>query len=642
MRFYLSLLILAFTASLAFTQGKDEYSTRSKKAIKLYEEADILIRQRRFTPAIENLMSALERDRDFLEAHLKLAFCYEILKNPKNQQYHLEQVVRIRPSDPRYRNVYFSLGKVYYNQGKYVEAQKMLTELKRMGITNNRIKTEVERLDENLLYAIENIEKPLDIHPAPISSNVNMFPLQYFPVLTADQNSILFTRRLGHAFYDDEDIYISTRDGNGQWQTPESLSPSINSSFNEGTCSISADGRMLIFTTCEGRQSYGSCDLYVTYKIGDEWMIPSNLGTAINSAAWESQPSLSADGRELYFISNRGGGVGKRDIWMSRLNETDQWQKAWNLGPAINTPEDEVSPFIHVNGQTLFFASKGYLGFGGFDLFKTEKTSAGWSEPANLGYPINDHDDQVSLFITTDGARAYYSYETKSEGVNNRSVIYSFDFPQSEQLVRRSNYVTGVVRDVTNKQPLKAKVELIDLEQDVSVNVFSSDPVSGQYYSILTEGGNYGLYVQAEGYLFESRTFNYKDSSYSQPITEDFYLQPIQRGSKTVLHNIFFEFDSYKLRDESLTELNKVLSFLRANENLKVEISGHTDDLGSDSYNLELSTQRAKTVYDYLVEHDIDPEKLTYHGYGENEPLKKNTDEASRQLNRRIEFKILN
>jgi outer membrane protein OmpA-like peptidoglycan-associated protein len=537
--------------------------------------------------------------------------------------------------------VYFSLGKVYFNQGKYNEASALLAELERLGITNEKMKSQTAVLNANIEYALEHIQKPLDIHPAPLSSDINMFPLQYFPVLTADQNAILFTRRTGYSFYDDEDIFISKKDQNGAWQTPSSLSSSINSSYNEGTCTISADGRMLIFTSCEGRQSYGGCDLYISFRIGDDWTIPSNLGNAINTRSWESQPTLSADGRELYFISNRGGGIGKRDVWMSRLDHQDRWQKAWNVGRGINTAEDEVSPFIHVNGQTLFFASKGYLGFGGFDLYKTEKTKDGWSEPSNLGYPINDHDDQVSLFITTDGAKAYYSYETKGDGLQNRSVIYSFDFPESEKIVKRSNYLTGVVRDAEDKHPLKAKVELFDLEVNEIVNTFNSDQVSGQYYSILTEGGNYGLYVEADGYLFESRTFNYRDSAFNEPIVQDFYLQPIKSGSRTVLNNIFFDFDSYELLDESITELERIRFFLRDHDDLKVEISGHTDDLGSESYNLELSTQRAKTVYQYLLDHDIKSDNLSYKGYGESDPLKENIDESSRKMNRRIEFRIL-
>ncbi len=602
----------------------------------------MLLRDRMFTDAIGKLKQAVEKDNNFIEAHLRLAFSYELLRNIDAQQYHLEQVVRIAPKSQKYKNVYYSLGKVYFNRGQYEKAREMTDILDTLGVaSNSRIKPGVELLKENIAFAIENIRHPLEIDPKPMPDIINSFQLQYFPVLTADEKTIIYTARNGTTYRDDENIVISIKDDNGNWQAPFSISSKINSEFNEGTCSISADGRILIFTSCEGRKTVGGCDLYITYKSGDEWTIPQNLGRSVNSRSWDSQPALSADGRTLYFISDRGGGYGKRDIWMSRKDANGNWTPAINLGPAINTREDEVSPFIHVNGTTLFFASKGYPGFGGFDLYKSELVNSAWTKPENLGYPINTAEDQVSLFVSTNGKNGYYSYEVKGDGRNDRSLLYTFSFPEDIEISNKTIYLTGFVYDFETKKPLEAKIEVYNLasEEDTPLTIFSSDPVTGKYFSILPENKRIALYVEREGYLFESRSFEVEENN-SNSIRQDFYLKTMKAGNTVRLNNIFFEFDSDRLTDESKTELNKVVRFLNSNPDIKITISGHTDDVGSTEYNQRLSEKRAKAVYDFLINHGIEPEKLTYKGYGESKPLVSNTDEKSRQMNRRIEFSI--
>ncbi len=598
-----------------------------------------MVRQRKFPEAIELLNDALDKDASFVEAHLRLAFIYDLLRELKQQQYHLEKVVELAPSNPRLKNIYFSLAGVYYNLGQYQRSSEQLSTLQRMDIDNARMLEEYNRLKANVDFALGHIDKPLNIRPVPMPEVLNTFALQYFPVLNADEEEIFFTRRTGFSFHDDEDIYYSSKDEDGQWLPPVSLSPNINSQYNEGTSSISADGRTLIFTTCEGRQSYGSCDLYITMKQGDDWSVPENLGPGINTRAWESQPSLSADGRELYFISDRAGGFGKRDIWMSRLSDDGTWQQAWNLGPKVNTADDEVSPFIHVNGISLFFSSKGYPGFGGFDIYETERRGGGWKEPVNIGYPINNHEDQVSLFISTDGRTGYYSYEEKIGGGKTKSLLYSFQFPEDAILVPKSDYVKGKVLDKETELPLEARIELHDVQRDTLLSVFSSDATTGEYYAILNRDGQYALYVEKQGYLFESRTFS--DGEESSPKVIDFYLQPIKAGLTTRLNNIFFDTDQYALRQESKTELNKVVGFLKMNPEIRVEIAGHTDDQGTEAYNKELSERRAESVYQYLIDSGIRSEQVRYRGYGESQPLADNATEQGRQQNRRIEFRVL-
>lgn len=632
----LSFLVLTFDLSAQ----KKSYSSDSRRAIKLYEEANLYIRGRDFNTAIALLDQAVEKDNDFIEAHLKLAFCYDVTRNLKGQQHHLEEIIRLDKSK-KYKNTYYSLGKVYYNQGRYKAAEELLDTYLSFPNQDSRVAAEVEKFKVNIKYALNNIDNPVDFDPKPVGDSLNIFPLQYFPVLTADEKTIFFTRRLGISFYDDEDIYYSEKDENGIWAEPQPISQNINSQFNEGTCTISADGQILILTTCEGRMTYGSCDLYISYKKGDDWTVPKNLGPVVNSRSWESQPSLSADGRRLYFISDRFGGEGKRDIWVTEKDENGEWKAPWNLGPEINTPEDEVSPFIHVNGVNLFFASNGYPGFGGYDLYMAERQSEGWIAPKNLGYPLNDHYDQVSLFVSTNGENGYYSFEQSSEGRARRSFLYTFKYPEKNKLAKASSYLTGRIYDANTGEPLEADIELFDLETNKSLSVFSSNKATGEYFSILNAGGNYGLYVSAPGYLFESRPFNLKEGISAQPIVEDFYLYPIKAGRRTQLNNIYFDFDSYKLKEESTVEIDKVFKFLKKNPEVKIEISGHTDDVGSKEYNKELSEKRAKAVYDRLIEKGIDPAQVSYKGYGMERPLVESGTAKEKEKNRRIEFEVV-
>ena len=634
--FFIAIIFLFFSGF-----GQATYSTKSKKAIKHYDAAQLLLKQRRINEAIRELNNALEKDNNFIEAHLRLAFSYELIREINAQQYHLEQIVKIDPNSNKYKNVYYSLGKIYFNKGMYDQSKEQLEKLETFGIDNARIQKDVEKLNENLDFALINIKNPIDIDPKPLPDVLNSFPLQYFPVLTADENTIIYTVRLGIKFHDDENIVISKRDEQGNWSKPLSISPNINSQFNEGTCTISADGRTLIFTTCEGRKIYGSCDLFVSTKTGDEWSVPKNLGSNINSRSWDSQPALSADGRKLFFVSDRGGGFGKRDIWFSVKDQNSQWQKAQNIGPAINTKEDEVSPFIHVNGTTLFFASKGFPGFGGFDLYMSENLDSVWNEPENLGYPLNTYEDQVSLFVSTNGKNGYYSFERKWQTDENQSFLYGFEFPEEGILDNRSIYLTGNIYDEETKEPLEANIELYNLGEDNPIAIFASDPISGQYFSILNEKSNIVLYVDREGYLFQSQTFEI-DAAIGKSIKKDIYLKPIRQGSTVRLNYIFFEFNSARLTEESKTELNKVVRFLKENINTKITISGHTDDLGSAEYNMSLSEKRANAVYDYLINKGIKHDFLTYIGLGESQPLVSGTDEESRKLNRRIEYMLKN
>ena len=623
----------------AITKAQVPLSTKNKKAIELYVEADNYRVRGQFNQAISLLQQAIEKDKNFTEAYFRLGVTFKMMRDLDRSTKSYEAGLYLTVDQKKQKGYFFELGDNYLQVGNYEKARDFLTRYLDSEMLN-RVKVDQAALWKRTAeYAIKNRRNISGFVPRPLGDTVNCFPMQYFPVLTADEQELIFTRRLGESNEDDEDLVISKKDSLGHWQKPESISPNVNSEFNEGTCSISADGRQLIFTSCLGRKGFGNCDLFQSLKVGGIWSQPLNMGPQINSAAWESQPSLSADGRVLYFLSDRKGGLGNRDIYVSHQIEPNKWTKAENLGSKINTSYDEISPFVHANGRTLFFAANGRLGFGGYDLFRSEKENGEWQEPINFGYPVNNHEDQFSLFITADGKRGYYSHEEGSKNTSGK--IYEITVPEELQIKFRSNYVKGKVRDRKSGLPLNARIELYNVVTNELVSFVNSDSITGEYLMVLTQGSEYGLFVSKKDYVFQSLNFNYESEINIEPVVVNVFLDRVTVGAISVLKNIFFEFDKYDLQDKSKTELEKMVRFLTENPLIKIEIGGHTDNDGSPAYNLKLSQNRAQSVASYLVQYGIDIKRISQKGYGADRPIQPNDSEENKQANRRIEFKIL-
>ncbi len=632
------IVVLALITCAVNAQGI--LSTKNKKAIEAYVEADNYRVHGQYKEAIDLLNLAIEKDRAFFEAYLRLGVTYKATRNYKKANEAFEKGLTYTP-ELRWQKVFWvELGENNLKLGDYRKVIGYLDQYLQNETINKAKIDQAALWKRSAEFAMKNINTEVKYQLHQLSDTVNRFPMQYFPVITGDQQEMIFTRRIGFRDEDDEDLVISRKSASGKWESPTSVSPNINSRFNEGTCSISADGRQLIFTSCQGRRGFGNCDLFMSVKTGEEWSIPLNLGPAINSGAWESQPSLSADGRVLYFVSDRRGGVGSRDIYVSYKSDDGRWSKAMNMGKVINTPYDEISPFIHANDRTLFFASTGRPGFGGYDIFRSEKEDSVWTEPVNFGYPINNQEDQFSMFITPDSERGYYSHE-EDASLQNESRIYEFFVPEEYRIKYRSNVVKGIVRDSKTGQPVKGRIELFNLLSSEIVSVTHSDSVSGKYLMVLTQGADYALYANASGYLFKSLNFDYEHDYNPKPVVIDIDLEKAGTGAVIVLNNIFFEVDKFDLAPKSKTELDKVARFLIDNPTIKVEISGHTDDTGTDAHNLTLSQQRAKSVVEYLAGHQIPKNRLVQIGYGSKKPLKPNSSEENKQINRRIEFRIL-
>lgn len=619
------------------------YSTKSKKAIKYYEQSTNFFIRRQYGPALELLEYALKKDDDFAEAQLRVGKIYYALRNEDQAKEHLRRAVDEQPDHPRFTDAQLLLANLHFGDQEYDEARELIRHLLKIPRLPKIIKDDARYLLANIEYTQQHISNPLPYQPEPVGGEVNRLPLQYFPVLTVDRQTMIYTARRGITPQYDEDIYVSEKNPAGTWAAPQPISENINTPRNEGTCTVTADGRTLIFTACEDRSGLGSCDLYLAQRTGDRWSRPENLGRNVNSRAWESQPALSADGRTLYFVSDRPGGSGRRDIYVTQRQDDGTWSPAHNLGTGINTPRDEVSPFIHVNGQTLYFASNGRPGFGGFDLYVTERAGPQWAEPRNLGYPINTYEDQASLFITADGRDGYYSNEESRDNNAVRSQIYRFELPEQIRVSARSSYVTGTVYNAVTKQPLGADIELIDLSQQQRISRVQSDSVTGRYLMVLTEGADYALYANRDQFLFKSLTFDYTrpEEAVLEPVTVDIYLDPVEKGRETVLNNIFFDTDKYEIKERSEPELQQVVRFLRENPELRIAINGHTDNVGTTDYNQTLSTRRAQAVYRYLAETGIDADRLAFRGYGATQPIADNNTVEGRQKNRRIAFEVL-
>ncbi len=648
-----TLLIILFALCASFFT-LHAVQAQPQRAKNLYEQSVKLFSERRVNEAIPFMEQAIKEAPDYTDAHLKLGQLYEFSRRYEPALHAFQNVLKLQPESPASGGAYQSISTILLKMGRYADALPYLEKYQTRFAPQSAQGKRIMRQIETAKFGQDALQHPQTVDPRPVSPVLQTTPSQYFPVLTADEQTLVFTALKPEG---DEDLMIATFNGES-WSPPVSLSPNVNTNGNEGTASLSADGRMLVFTACQGRRGFGSCDLYVSRKTGSAWSMPDNLGPLVNSRFYESQPALSADGRRLYFISDRPGGKGRRDIWRSDLDADNTWQEPVNLGSPINTGQNEASPFIHPNGQTLFFASDGHLGLGGYDLFVSDLNAGAqvgadsgsvWSAPTNLGYPINTSEDQASLFVSASGKRAYYSFEEQKDGVSQQSRLYAFDLPESlRERVKPVSLLKGIIADAKTRKPLPATVELIDLKTNQTVSRVQADTQTGQYAIVLPSAGEFALYVTTPGYLFKSLSFDFTQpvkvgQTTGTAMSLSVPLEPAVSGAtaKETLNNLFFELGRYDLADKSRIELDRLSAFLKANPALSIEVSGHTDDIGEAAANLILSQKRAQTVVAYLIQTGITPARIRATGFGETRPLVPNTSDDSRRQNRRIEWKVL-
>ncbi len=646
-------LMLVLGAAAAFSQG-NRYSVKSRKAIELYEQAVEAYNRGDLASAVDLFDGATAIEPAFAEAYFAKA---DILGDLGEYDEQFAAIARAVACDSTmYVTAYYHAGVALCNVGRFDDAMQWFDLYKRFS-RNRRVKMNPDVWIAKAMAARRLIENPVDFVPVNAGDSINSPYDEYWPSLTLDESEMMFTvlvprdsalfagsrllPRTSQNFQ--EDFYTSTR-VDSVWM-PRRPVVEINTPYNEGAQALSADGNWMFFTACGRDDSKGSCDLYFSSKTRSGWTQPINVGSPVNTPYWESQPCFSADGQTLFFVSNRPGGLGKNDIWYARIvgyaaNGVPLFDTPVNLGDSVNTAGDEASPFIHPDGRTLYFSSDGWPGVGKKDIFVSRRDSAGWHTPQNIGYPINTARDETGLVINAAGTRAYFA----SEGIEHRGRgrdIYYFELPVAARPTPVS-YLKGHVYDRRTSQPLGAAISLIRLADGVDQVRTASDEFNGQYMVSLPAGNDYALIVSREGYLFHSENFEMKQAAASSgPRIIDVYLSPLIPGEKVALRNVFFDTNSVELKEESCYELDKLVRIMTDRPNLVIEISGHTDNVGSAEYNRRLSADRARAAFDYLVSKGVPVRQLTHRGCGFDSPVESNDTEQGRARNRRIEAKVI-
>lgn len=624
-------LLLLFLPAFVLAQGS--YTTKNKTAIKFFVLSNQNLDNLAYEEAVLNLRNAIAADNNFIEAHVLLG---DVLRQRRlGNTAVIEEYRKVLAINPEFnKGVYLKLAEVELSEGKYPDAMQHARKYLAYPDISVPNKNSAQKIVDNCLFSINAIAHPVPFNPFNVGPSINTAADEYSPVLTADEKTIIFTRQVNA----NEDFYHSTKIDTS-WQTAIYLSNRINTpNYNEGSESISPDGKYLFFTGCNRPDGMGRCDIYLVQKRGEDWDKPFALGPPVNTSGWESQPSVSFDGGTLYFVSNRPGGYGGYDIWKSTLTAKG-WGEPENLGPNVNTPYNEQSPFIHPDDSTLYFCSNGWPGMGGQDLFVSRLGKDNkWQQPENLGYPINSNGDETGLSLTANGALAFFS-SNKLNGFGGFD-IYSFKMPQSLR-PKPVIYVKGIVLDAKSKNPLEAAVEIVALQNNKPVYQNYSTATKGEFLATITSDRNYGLSISKKDYLFYSENFSLVGYKSEKPFNMTILLQPIEVGNKVILRNIFFDTNKFELKPESRAELQEMVNFLSYNPSIKIEISGHTDNAGNDELNQTLSENRAKAVYQFLISSKIDASRLQFKGYGKMQPIASNDTEDGRSKNRRTEFKII-
>lgn len=633
-----SLVSFALLFALMLLMDIAAMAQTTKKVEKWFEEAKTQHALENYTETIFLCDKILKDQPDFTDAHLLLADVYDQLDSTKLEIRHLEKAAQIT-NNPL---ITFRLGEAHYKNGNYSEALRYYDQY--------RLNKNIPEKRQFLLackiasckFAIQSIKNPVEFDPKSVGDGVNTENDEYWPTPSLDGKTLVFTRLVkGENFRPREDFYMAEKDSDN-WVSAKPIAE-VNTDDNEGAQTLSADSKILFFTACNRADGFGSCDIYFSRFVNGRWTNPANAGAPLNSASWEGQPSLSSDNHFLYFSSNRPGGFGKKDIWRAEFEGFSDsglpiFKEPKNLGNVINTEGDEISPFIHANNRNFYFASDTHVGMGGLDLFTAEINDLGTIENLkNMGYPINTQKDELGLTISSIGETAYFSSARNSDtGLD----IFSFNLSRGLRPTPVS-YVKAKITDKITHLPVQASIDLINISSQSSRDRLEIADEDGEIMLCLPLSRNYSFNVSEPGYLFYSQSILLKDeTTLVDPLILDIQLEPIAVGAKMELYNIYFETDSFAILPESEPELQKLVSFLKNNGALKVEIQGHTDNTGTPARNQELSELRAKSVVDYLVRNDVSQNRLQYKGYGETQPVATNDTEAGRRLNRRTTIKI--
>ncbi|MFL2570681.1 MAG: OmpA family protein [Parvicellaceae bacterium] len=660
-----------------------------KEALKQIKEGDMFYELDRsvWKRAIEFYKKAYDFNPNNSMINYKLGTCYLYSIHKSWALDFLKKAYALNPSVAQ--DIHLFLGKAHHIKYEFDAAIKEF-EKHKIVVSNTGNQDQLIGLAKKISdcrFAKKLMANPERVWIDNLGPQVNSKYPEYSPMINADESVIIFTTRRATGIGEDldvedmgymEDIFTSYKDENGNWVPSKGFDENINTKSHDATSGFSNDG--LTVFIYYGHKGMG--DIYISQKKDGAWSKAKSIGKKINGKnTHETSACLSYDGKKLYFSSNREGGYGEHDLWESKWDSDKmEWGEPLNMGPIINTKYDERGVYKHPDGKTMYFASNGHPGMGGYDIFYSKIQDNGiWEKPTNIGYPISTPDDDVHFVMSASGKKGYYSsFREDGEGEKDIYIITflgdkkipllngednllaSVVAPVQEDLVqpkvevnmKNLSILKGLVLDADSKLPVASSIELIDNGNQTLVSEFTNDAESGKYILSLPAGKNYGIAVKSPGYLFHSENFDIPESAGFREYEKIIYLKKIKKGESIVLRNIFFDLDKFAIKTESKTELDRLIKLLEDNPDLNIEISGHTDSRGSASYNQTLSENRSKSVVDYLVAIGGFPrERFEFKGYGEQQPLttdqeiakmkiKEEREEAHSQ-NRRTEFKIL-
>ena len=656
-----------FSGFSALAQDKDVSEAckiDNRKAEKVFNEGASEMKSRKYSEAMKLFKEAISIEPDYPDAIYALGKIYYIKQTSVNMS---SGNVNYIPSIKRcYRKVvelcpnydlycYFTLGDIYLEENKFDSAQYFMNKF----IENpDKIKktADFDHADSVIKYS-KTITK-LTSNPVPFKpifvNNISTKLDEYLPLISPDNEMALFIRKVKKeqsksVSYTQSDMYkekfmFSLRNSNGEFDGGTEMPYPFNTTDNQGSATITLDGKTLYFVFCEWLKdnSYYNCDICKSEKKNGIWSEIKNLGPKVNGPkTWESQPSISADGRTLYFISDRPGGYGGYDIWKTTKDSSGEWTVAENMGPNINTPANEKTPYMHTDNTTLYFSSQGWPGLGGYDIYYSKKGKDGkFGKPVNIGYPINTEADDVGFTVSTDGHYGYFA-SNKFNGPGGWDIYYFDLYPEArpEKLL----LVKGNIKDEISKDATTAKIELKNVNTK-QVTEIAVDSASGKYIFATLFKDDYILSVKKDDYAYTSKFISNKDSAIAKDPTNvkiDFDVKPIAVGESYRINDIHFEYGKSELTVDSKRIMDDFYDFLVDHPHMKVSINGHTDNISGAEFNQTLSESRAKAVYDYLVEKGIDKSRLQYKGYGMSKPVASNNTEEGRAKNRRTEFVII-
>lgn len=633
----LLLLLCCSTLLIAQENCNLEVNLASKKN---YNKAKRLVEDRRYSESMKYLNKAVAEQADFADAYYLKARIYLIKEKIELAEENLELTITHCPMYSP--SVYLSLAEINFEKKQFDKSINYHnTFLQFMGVDEEK-KAEARQQIKLATFYQDMYSNPVPYSPSPVKG-ISTSNDEYLCALSPDNETSYFTRRkvkqtVGMLRPEtvEEFTYSTLKDG--QFQEGKEMPYPFNMRKNEGGPCLTVDNRELYLTVCANERGYNNCDIYYSYKKYENWSELEKLKYPINKYdSWESQPTISPDGKTLIFSSIRPEGIGGADLYSVTKDEQGNWGEIESL--SINTKGNEKSPFLHPDSETLYFSSDTHLGLGGLDIFYCKKDSSGkWSTPKNIGYPINTDKDDLAFFVSADGEKAYFS-SNKLSGVGGWDL---YEFPLYKKArPEKIMFLRGEVKGEYDEMLFDAVVEVKSIKTN-KVQQIKVNQESGQYVGVVTVDDDEDLMVtvKSKDYAFNSQYIS-SENIYSTPQDFNFKMQSIEEDKAFRINNIYFDSDAYELNEQAKIVLNSFIDFMDFNSTIEVAIHGHTDDVGDQLSNQELSSKRAKKVHDYLINGGVSVDRLSYKGFGESKALVPNDSEENRAVNRRTEFYVV-